>query len=120
MSHICSWIFIDLHRFSLRRSKCLKITKTMFYVFCLFTPLYRRFRLSHVCQTIEPEEIYRLVSKIPHFMPCGSVFGRFCVLWKNIENLSNIYRKSIENRSKIFRDSFEDLSKIYRKSIENL
>ena len=52
----------------------------MFYVFCLFTPLYRRFRLSRVSQTKEHEEIYRLISKILNFTPCGSVFGRICVL----------------------------------------
>ena len=51
----------------------------MFYVFCLFTPLYRRFRLSRVSHAQECEEIYRLVSKILNFMPCGSVFNRFCV-----------------------------------------
>ena len=53
--------------------------KTMFYVFCLFTPLYRRFRLSRALQTIDLEEIYRLVSKILNFMACGSVLSRFCV-----------------------------------------
>ena len=47
--------------------------------FCLFNPLYRRFRLSRVSQTQEREEIYRLVSKILNFTPCGSVFDRFCV-----------------------------------------
>ena len=51
----------------------------MFYVFCLFTPLYRRFRLSRVSQRIDLDEIYRLVSKILNFTPCGSVFDRFCV-----------------------------------------
>ena len=51
----------------------------MFYVFCLFTPLYRRFRLSRVSQRIDLDEIYRLVSKILNFMPCGSVFDRFCL-----------------------------------------
>ena len=35
----------------------------MFYVFCFFTPLFRHFRLSRVFQTIDLEEIYRLVSK---------------------------------------------------------
>ena len=52
----------------------------MSYVFCLFTPLYRRFRLSRVSQSIDLDEIYRLVSKILNFTPCGSVFGRFWVL----------------------------------------
>ena len=53
--------------------------KTMFLVFCLFTPLYRRFRLSRVWHAQEHEEIYRLVSKILNFMAYGSVFERFCV-----------------------------------------
>ena len=53
----------------------------MFYVFCLFTPLYRRFRLSRVSQRIDLDEIYRLVSKILNFTPCGSVFGRFCIFY---------------------------------------
>ena len=51
----------------------------MFYFFCLFTTLYRRFRLSRVSQSIDLDEIYRLVSKILNFTPCGSVFDRFCV-----------------------------------------
>ena len=51
----------------------------MFYVFCLFTPLYRRFRLSRVSHAQVLDEIYRLVSKILNFMPCGSVFDRFCL-----------------------------------------
>ena len=51
----------------------------MFYVFCLFTPLFRRFRLSRVWHAQECEEIYRLVSKILNFIACGSVFDRFCV-----------------------------------------
>ena len=73
-----------------------KSWKNMFYVFCLFTPLYRRFRLSRVSQTIDLDEIYRFVSKILNFMPCGSVFGRFCVLWKNIsESPYKIYLKSM-------------------------
>ena len=73
----------------------------MFYVFCLFTPLYRRFRLSRVSQRIDLDEIYRLVSKILNFMPCGSVFDRFCVLWENIvESSSTIYLKYIENTQK--------------------
>ena len=51
----------------------------MFYVFCIFTSLFRRFRLSRVSQTIDLEEIYRLVSKILNFAPYGSVLSRFCV-----------------------------------------
>ena len=67
----------------------------MFYVFCLFTPLYRRFRLSRVSQRIDLDEIYRLVSKILNFMPCGLVFDRFCVLKENTdENLLKIYWRS--------------------------
>ena len=54
---------------------------------CLFTPLYRRFRLSRVSQAIDLDEIYRLVSKILNFMPCGSVFGRFCVFSIKIDFL---------------------------------
>ena len=69
----------------------------MFYAFCLFTPLYRRFRLSRVSQRIDLDEIYRLVSKILNFMPCGSVLDRFCVAALRMpENLLKIYRKSIE------------------------
>ena len=52
-----------------------KSRKTKFYVFCLFTPLYRRFRLPRVPQREELFEIYRLVSKIVHFMPCGLVLA---------------------------------------------
>ena len=52
-----------------------KSRKTGCYVFCIFTSLYGRFRLSHALQTIDLEEIYRLVSKILHFMACGSVLG---------------------------------------------
>ena len=47
------------------------LRKTRFYVFCTFTPLYWCFRLSRVPQREELFEIYRLVSKILHFMPCG-------------------------------------------------
>ena len=49
----------------------------MFYVFRLFTPLYAGFRLSRVSQTQDLDEIYRLLSKILNFTPCGSVFDRF-------------------------------------------
>ena len=90
-------------------------------VFCIFTPLYRRFRPSRISQTVDIEEIYRFISKILDFMPCGSVFGHFCVLCTNLMALaSKIYRKSIENLSKIYRTSIKHLSKIYRTSIENL
>ena len=53
----------------------------MFYIFCLFTPLFRRFRLSRVSHAQDLDEIYRLVSKILNFMPCGLVFGGFCVFY---------------------------------------
>ena len=72
--------------------------KQKFRVFCLFTPLYRRFRLSRVWHAQECEEIYRLVSKNLNFMPCGLVFDRFCVeVLKMAENLMKIY----ENLMKI-------------------
>ena len=72
-----------------------KSRKTTFYVFWLFTPLFRRFRLSGVVLGEELFEIYRFVSSILHFMPSGSIS----------ENLSKIYRKSIEHLSKIYRKS---------------
>ena len=50
-----------------------KCRKARFYVFCLFTPLYRCFRLPRVPQREELFELYRLISKILHFMPSGSV-----------------------------------------------
>ena len=56
-----------------------KSRKTSFYVFCLFTALYRCFRPSRVLQTIDHEKIYRFVSKILNFMPYGSVLSRFSV-----------------------------------------
>ena len=80
-----------------------KSRKTMFYVFCLFTPLYGRFRLSRASQTIDIEKIYRLVSKILNFMPYGSVLSRFCVQCKNF----------VASASKIYRNSNEILSKSY-------
>ena len=98
-----------------------KSRKTGFYVFCLFTPLYRRFMLCRASQTIDIEKIYRLVSKILNFMPCGSVLGRFCVQCKNfVASASKIYRKSNEILSKFYRISIEFLSKFYRNSIEIL
>ena len=57
----------------------------MLYVFCLFTPLYRCFRLSRVWHAQECEEIYRLVSENLNFTPCGSVFDRFCVPSKMLD-----------------------------------
>ena len=53
--------------------------KPGFTFFCLFTSLFRRFRLSRAWHAQDLDEIYRLVSKILNFTPCGSVFGRFCV-----------------------------------------
>ena len=112
-----------------------KSRKTGFYVFCLFTPLYGRFRLSRASQTIDIEKIYRLVSKILNFMPCGSVLGSFCVqcknfvgsasqlskfYWKSTEILSTTYRNAIEILQKFYRTSIEILSKFYRNSIEIL
>ena len=47
--------------------------KPGFTVFCLFTPLFRCFRLPRVPQREELFELYRLISKILHFMPSGSV-----------------------------------------------
>ena len=93
----------------------------MFYVFCLFTPLYWRFRLSHALQTVDLEEIYRLVSKLLNFMPCCSVLGRFCVSCKNfVASASKIYHRSTEILSKFYRNSTEILPKFYRNSIEIL
>ena len=89
------------------------------FTFCVFTPLYWRFRLSRIFQTIENWICYRMVSKILNFTPYGSVFSLFCVLCANIENLSNIDRKSIEHLSNIYRTSIEQLSNIYRTSIEH-
>ena len=87
-----------------------KSRKTGFYVFCLFTPLDRRFSLSHALQTIDLEEIYRLVSKILHFMASGSV----------LKDLLKFYRNSIENLWKFYRNSIDFLSKLYRNSTEVL
>ena len=90
--------------------------KPCFTFFCLSTLLYGRFRLSHASQTIDLEEIYRLVSKTLNFMPCGSVLGRFCVQCKNfVASASKFYRNSIEILSKFYRNSIEILSKFYRK-----
>ena len=90
-------------------------------VFCILTPLYQHFRPCHVSQTINLEEIYRFVSKILNFMPCGLALGRFCVLWKNfIASASKIYRKSIQIVLKFNRNSIEILPTSYRNSIELL
>ena len=55
-----------------------KSRKTTFYVFWLFTPLFRRFTLSGVVHREELFEIYRFISKILHFMASGSVL-RFSI-----------------------------------------
>ena len=88
-------------------------------------PLFRHFRPSRISKTMNIEEIYRFISKNLHFMPSGSVLGRFCVLCRpkihrtSIEHLSKIDRKSIEHLSEIYRKSIGHLSETYRKSIEN-
>ena len=51
-----------------------KSRKTFFYVFSLFTSLFRRFTLSGIVLVKELDEINRSVSKNRHFMPSGSVF----------------------------------------------
>ena len=80
--------------------------------FLPFYPLISAFQaLSHICQTIDLEEIYRLVSTILNFTPCGSAFGRFRVLCQNLlASSAKIYRKSIEHLSNIYRTSIEHLS----------
>ena len=110
------------HDFSIRVLKlAANHEKQGFTVFCLCTPLDRRFMLCRASQTIDIEKIYRLVSKILNFMACGSVLGRFCVHYKNfVASASKIYRKSNKNLSKFYRNSIEILSKFYRNSIEVL
>ena len=49
----------------------------MFYVFCPFTVLNRHFRLTRVSQTIDFEEIYKLVLKVINFTACGLVLIMF-------------------------------------------
>ena len=98
-----------------------KSRKTGFYVFCLFTPLYWRFRLSRASQTIDIEKIYRLVSKILNFMPCGSVLGRFCVQCKNfVAWASKFYRTSMEILTKSYvLNTKTDQYRATRHEIEN-
>ena len=60
------WIFVKsmfLRQNVNGRSKWLKIAKNCVLRFLHFYPLYRRFRLSRVFQTIDLEEIYRLNPK---------------------------------------------------------
>ena len=118
-----SWDFIDFRSWGVQNG-C-KSWKTMFYAFCLFTPLYWRYKLSRDLQTIDLEEIYRLVSKILNFIPCGSVLGRFSVSCKNFVGsaskiLWKFYRNSIEILFKIYRNYFETLSNYDWNSIEIL
>ena len=49
------------------------------FTFFAFLPPYIRVSGSLVWHAQEHEEIYRLVSKILNFMPCGSVFDRLYV-----------------------------------------
>ena len=79
--------------FPLGRSNWLQITKKSFYVFCIFAPLYRRFRPSRVLQTIELEKIYRFVLKILNFMPYGSVLSRFCDLYRFSIDFQQIFNR---------------------------
>ena len=77
------------------RSKWLKIEKNYVLRFLHFYPLFRRFRLSRVSQTIDLEEIYRLVSKILNFTLCGSVLSRFCVLYAYRADLTCINARAL-------------------------
>ena len=100
------------------RSNWLQITKNRFLRFLPFyprlIPLYGHFRLSHALQTVDLEEIYRLVPKILNFMACGLVLRSFSVSCKNfVGSASKIYRNSIESLSKFYRNSIENLSKFY-------
>ena len=56
-----------------------KSRKTGLEVFCIFTPLYRRFRLSRAILTIQLIFLYRLVSKILNLTSYGSVLTRFSI-----------------------------------------
>ena len=60
--------------------------------FFAFLPPYIGVSGSHALQTIDLEEVYRLVSKILNFMACGSVLGRFSVSCKNfVASASKFY-----------------------------
>ena len=80
----------------------LKSRKTGSHVFCIFTPLYRRFRPSGVLQTIDLEEIYRFVSKILNFMPSGSVLSHFYAFFNRFSPaaLHGKPRSDVAQRSK--------------------
>ena len=105
-------IFVDLTYMFLKFQQALKLAesreKLVPTFFAFLPPLYRRFRPSGALQTVDLEEIYRFLSKILDFMPCGSVFGHFCVLCTNLMALaSKIYRKSIEHLLKIYRKTVQ-------------
>jgi hypothetical protein len=106
----CLWfpsLFKDFHIFPLIVNEC-KICKTSSYVFSLFTPLSRGFRLSRVPQTIHLEVFDRLLSKMLHFITCGLALGRFCVYDKTfMASVSKIYRTSIELKEKFDRTSID-------------
>ena len=103
-SYQFSLIFVNFHW---GVQNWLKIVKNNFLRFCLFTPLYRCFRLSRVLHAQDLDEIYRLVSKILNFTPCGSVFDRFCVLCCNEDTCHRFSSIFIDFRrfSSIFLDS---------------
>ena len=82
------WISMEVHgnpRKSVenfdRRSNWLKIAKNQVLRFLPFYPLISAFQALSCLHAQDLDEIYRLVSKILNFTPCGSVFGRFCVLY---------------------------------------
>ena len=56
-----------------------------FHIVCLFTSLFRHFRLSRVSKSIDLDETYRLVLKIINFMPCGSVLSKSSANRRQIE-----------------------------------
>ena len=62
------------------------------FTFFAFSPRYIGVSGSLVSRKRDLDEIYRLVSKILHFMVCGSVLGRFRVFARCIlEILSKFY-----------------------------
>ena len=70
------------HRFCVEALKMAETPEKLSFTFLAFLPpLYRRFTLSRVSHAQDLDEIYRLVSEFLNFMPCGLVFGRFCVLY---------------------------------------
>ena len=140
-------IYIDFRGFSLiftdfRSSgvqNAWKSRNAMFYVCCLFTSLYRRFRLSRVSQAVDLKESINWYQKL--FISCvlARCWAAFVLLlgisqprhrkaieilskfyWNSIEILLKSDRSSIEILSKLYRDSIEILWKFYRDSIEFL